>query len=496
MKYIIGIDIGTGSTKAVALNLQYQPIAESQFFYPTEVSKPGYSEQNPELIWQAFTNCINEIKAKFFENPIGVGLSSAMHSLILTDNYGNALAPMMTWADNRSVDEAKDLLASKEGRQIYEASGTPIHSMSPLTKLLWLKNNENALFYKTEKFISIKEYIWFKLFGEFKIDYSIASATGLFNIHNLKWNEQSLSLAGISGEKLSSPVQTNYCKSILIDAPNKLIPGLVTTFVIGASDGCLANLGSDAITKGVAAITIGTSGAMRMASDRPLINPTGMTFNYILDSETFICGGPVNNGGLALQWLLKNVFNKIELKNEDYTQLFTDIKDVPAGSNGLIFLPYLSGERAPIWDSEACGTFFGLNLQHNQKHMAKALLEGICYALNDVIMAVEEKAKPITQINVSGGFIHSKAWMQILADITGKKMTLVLEEDASAVGAAYITAKALGLIKNYPSSSNSTPETIFPDLNNHKLYQRNFLLFKQLYVNLKETMHQIYHLNN
>ena len=140
MKYLIGIDIGTGSTKAVALNLQYQPIAVSQFYYPTETAKPGYSEQNPELIWYAFGKCINELKNKLATNPLSIGLSSAMHSLILADEGGNALAPMMTWADNRSTGEAKDLLASEEGRLIYEATGTPIHSMSPLTKLIWLKN--------------------------------------------------------------------------------------------------------------------------------------------------------------------------------------------------------------------------------------------------------------------------------------------------------------------------------------------------------------------
>ncbi|RZK89577.1 MAG: gluconokinase, partial [Pedobacter sp.] len=175
--------------------------------------------------------------------------------------------------------------------------------------------------------------------------------------------------------------------------------------------------------------------------------------------------------------------------------LFEDVKDTEAGSKGLIFLPYLTGERAPLWDSESCGTFFGLNLQHNQKHMARAVIEGICYALNDVMKAVEEHTETITQINVSGGFVHSKIWMQILADITGKPIVLVLEEDASAVGAAYLAAKATGLSHQYPSSTNTTAEIISPKLSNHQIYQRNFPIFKQLYSNLKETMHQLYHLN-
>ena len=495
MKYLIGVDIGTGSTKAVALNLQYQPIAVSQFYYPTETTKPGYSEQNPELIWDSFIKCLNELKYKLNADPLSIGLSSAMHSLILVDEAGNPLAPMMTWADNRSTEEAKNLLASEKGKLIYQATGTPIHSMSPITKLIWLKKHDTELFNKSSKFISIKEYIWFKLFGTFKIDYSLASATGLFNIHSLSWNKDSLRLAGIKTKNLSIPVQTSYQSSALIDASKKSLNNLNTTFVIGASDGCLANLGSDATAKGIAAITIGTSGALRLASPNPIINPVGMTFNYILDEKTFICGGPVNNGGIALQWLLRNIFNKPELKSENYEQLFEDVKGTETGSKGLIFLPYLTGERAPLWDSESCGTFFGLNLQHNQKHLARAVIEGICYALNDVMKAVEEHTETITQINVSGGFVHSKIWMQILADITGKPIVLVLEEDASAVGAAYLAAKATGLSHQYPSSTNTTAEIISPKLSNHQIYQRNFPIFKQLYSNLKETMHQLYHLN-
>ncbi|KQR72676.1 gluconokinase [Pedobacter sp. Leaf176] len=492
MNYLIGLDIGTGSTKAVALNLQYEPITSSQFFYPTESLKPGYSEQDPGLIWEAFVSCIKELINKLQANPICIGLSSAMHSLILVDETHRVLSPMMTWADNRSSEEAKQLKESEAGLNVYKASGTPIHSMSPLCKLIWLQKNDPELIAKTKKFISIKEYIWFKLFGEYRIDYSIASCSGLFNIHTKTWDKQALELAGITDSQLSTPVSTDYYNSNPLPT---IFEELSTSFVIGASDGCLANLGSEATADGLASVTIGTSGALRLASPKPIFNPSAMTFSYILDDKTYICGGPINNGGRTLQWLLKNIFKKEKLHAEDYQNLFEQVENTASGSNGLIFLPYLAGERAPIWDSEACGTFFGLNLKHEQKHLARAVVEGICYALKDVLEAVEGQSETIRQIHVSGGFTHSKIWMQILADVTGKKLALVLEEDASAVGAAYLAAKAMGLTKTYPVSANKKQETIEPDLKKYSFHQKNFMLFKQLYANLSITMHQLYHLN-
>lgn len=491
MKYILGIDIGTGSTKAVALNLNYEPISTSQHYYPTHSIKPGYSEQDPEIISQAFLTCISDLKTELGAESISIGLSSAMHSLIMVDSNGLPLAPMITWADNRSADIANRLLNGNEGLELYAATGTPIHAMSPLCKIIWLRENEPQLFSKVSKFISIKEYIWFKLFGEYKIDYSIASCTGLFDIKALKWNEQALELCKISSSNLSEPVPTSFCNNKLTQAYQTFFNDKNVSFVMGASDGCLANLGSEAINEGTAAVTIGTSGALRVASSKPVVNKTAMTFNYILDNETFICGGPINNGGLALQWLMKNLFGKTELNEADYTNLFNEIETTSVGSNGLIFLPYLTGERAPIWNSKASGTFLGLSNQHHQKDMARAVIEGICFSLNDVLTEMETNGARIKKIHASGGFVHSKTWMQILSDVTGKEILLITEEDASAVGAAYLAAKANGLIANYPSANQNKLNIIYPDMSHHLFYQKRFEIYKKAYVNLKECMLEI-----
>ncbi|MGN6637494.1 MAG: gluconokinase, partial [Mucilaginibacter sp.] len=384
MEYILGIDIGTGSVKAVAVNYQGESFEEHQCTYGFSVPKPGYHEQNSEEIWSAFVAVCKGIIKKVGTQPTAISFSSAMHSLILVNETGDALAPMMTWADNRSTEIATRLRNTKEGIEVYKTTGTPLHPMSPLCKIIWLRENEPSLFKKAHKFISIKEFIWYKLFTEFIIDHSIASSTGLFDINQLTWHGEALELAGISKSLLSAPVPTNYSKKITGSDFLKQD----TLFVVGASDGCLANLGSAAIKPGIGAITIGTSGAVRVASSKPLPNDTSMTFSYILDEKTFICGGPVNNGGVALQWWLKN-FGAEQLSPADYQRFFNEVAIVPPGSKGLLFLPYITGERAPIWDSESCGTFLGIKLQHTQADFSRAVLEGICFALKDVLDAVE-----------------------------------------------------------------------------------------------------------
>jgi gluconokinase len=491
MKYILGIDIGTGSTKAVAVDPGYKAFEVSQNHYPAYSLKPGYHEQDPEVIWKAFNDCLNNITEKISPEAklVAIGLSSAMHSLIPVDNKCKPLSNMMTWADARSSDIAEQLLNSSSGKNIYQITGTPIHAMSPLCKIIWTRENDPTLFKKTHKFISIKEYIWYKLFNEFQVDHSIASATGLFDIEKLKWSNKALKVAGITKDQLSEPVSTSYSRSDLYTSPAFLHTTFKgVPFVIGASDGCLANLGSSAISPGNAAITIGTSGAVRIASPKPVSNFKTMTFSYRLDEETYVCGGPVNNGGIALQWLLKDFFGNKNLSKVDYTSLFEQVDATEPGCNGLIFLPYLTGERAPIWDTKSCGTFFGIRLHHTRDFFARAVLEGICYALNDVLLTLEQHSEKIKQVNVSGGFVLSKSWMQILADITGKSLSLVQTEDASAIGAAYMAIKAIGLSENYPSLKNIQETIIEPNPKNYEIYRSNFILYKQLYANLKDIM--------
>lgn len=489
MKYVLGIDIGTSSTKAIAVDLRLEPISVARVHYPSYSVLPGYNEQDPELIFEACLKSVKETLDKLRESPMAICFSSAMHSLIPVGKRGQKLHNMITWADSRSDAIAIRLLNSAEGPAIYKTSGMPLHAMSPLCKIIWFRENMPDLFHQTAKFLSIKEYIWFRIFGEYRIDHSLACATGMFDISRLEWSAPILELAGIGLNQLSEPVSTSYSGKGAGIVSKFGLPA-ATPVIIGASDGCLANLGSFALEEGIAALTIGTSGAVRVASDKPVIDQGSMTFSYCLDENTFICGGPVNNGGNVFQWLIRD-FLKQAPDDQTFEALFDEIDAIKAGSEGLIFLPYLNGERAPIWDAKSCGSFFGIKTKHTRSHFSRSVIEGICYALNDVLLAVEKNSPGIKQINVSGGFVQSKTWMQILADITGKKLSLMHTEDASALGAAFMAMKFLDLNDGkYPApNANSTSMIIEPDRNNHETYSKNFFIFKQVYLNLKDTMH-------
>ena len=484
--YILGIDIGTGSIKAVAIDPQGNVISALQSFYETIQPQPGYSEQDPEIIFSHFIQIINQSVNKIGTAPSGISLSSAMHSLVLTDKKGKALSNLILWSDSRSSDIAERIKKSKDAKKIYERTGTPVYSMSPLCKIIWMREHMPELFEKADKFISIKEYVWYQLFNEFQIDQSLASGTGLFDIKKRSWYKKSLELAGISKDQLSEPVPTSYIRSGLTETIlARLRVDSSIPFCIGASDGCLANLGSHALRKGTAAITIGTSGAVRICSDKPIRNFSIMNFNYILDEKHFISGGPVNNGGNILQWI-KEKFLEGEIA--DHEKIFTMAKTVPPGSDGLVFLPYLNGERAPVWTDKTCGVYFGISSIHKKSHFIRAALEGVCFALKNILTVLEKDSGEVDHINLSGGFIQSAFWVQILADITGKKLSLVQNEDASATGAAYMGMKAMGIIDNYKTLPEENKKEILPDNNLSSVYKRGDEVFTKLYPALKDLM--------
>lgn len=485
--YLLGIDIGTGSTKAIAVDQKGTVLFATHVAYPTLQPMPGHSEQAPELIWQAFVKCVQNTTAKL-GSPIAISLSSAMHSVVPVEANGQPLCNLILWSDNRSAAIAERIKNSASGEMLYEQGGTPLHAMTPLCKILWLKENATEIFARTSKFISIKEYIWFQLFGSYEIDHSIASATGMFDIEALTWNSNALQLLDIAKEQLSTPVSTSFQRKLNGKIATQLNVSADTTIIIGSSDGCLANLGTQATRSGVAALTIGTSGAIRVTRHKPVFNFESMPFNYRLDEETFISGGPVNNGGVALKWYAENFLGTKLETVEDYHRLLGVIPSIEPGSNELIFLPYVLGERAPIWNSEACGVFFGMTAQHHRAHFTRAVIEGISLALYHVGRSLE-KNEPIKQINVSGGFVRSTEWLQILADIFGKEICLVHSDDASAIGATYLAMKAIGMIKSYDEIKMNVSTSFYPDMTRHRHYASHvFPKYERLYNLLKDEM--------
>lgn len=479
--WCMGIDIGTGSTKAVAINQQGAELGNFQVFYTSQSPHLGYSEQNPEIIWKAFVKCVKEVVEQVGSPPMLISLSCAMHGLLLIDDKNDPITNLITWADIRSSATAAALRKSKLAQSLYKETGTPIHSMSPLCKIAWFRRHSKKEFLKAHKFISIKELIWHRIFNEYQIDESVASATGLLNIISRKWNKSSLKIAGITEQKLSEIVPTHFIRRDISSKKAALfhLPA-GTPFCIGASDGCLANVGSDATRSTSVALTIGTSGAVRIARAQPIFDFGAMLFNYILDKKTFISGGPVNNGGNALKWMFSTFLNISDPTDTDYQNYFKKIATIEPGCEGLIFLPYLLGERAPIWDEKASGAFYGIRFHHTQSHFLRSVIEGICFGLYDILSLIEKDSKRISQIMVSGGFTHSRVWLQILSDITGKKLALIKNFDSSAVGAAYFGMKSLKVVSNYQPFFDSKSTIIYPDLKKHVALKKQFLIFKKL----------------
>jgi gluconokinase len=479
--YVIGLDIGTSSTKAVAIEPSGKILVTSQAPYPIFNSAPSVSEQDPELIWEAFIKCVSRITMTLSTPPAAICLSSAMHSVIPVDHAGNPLMNMITWADNRSSAVSKRIRQTSNARSIYENTGTPLHPMSPLSKITWLKESMPDVFNSAHKFISIKEYVWYKLFREYEVDYSIASATGLFNIRELTWHAPALAIAGITTGQLSAPINTTTTrKGIDKTLAESLHIPIDTTFLIGASDGCMANLGSFATHPGIAALTIGTSGAIRVAGKSPVFDFESMPFNYRLDEETYISGGPINNGGVALKWYAESLLDLKLKTQDDYYTLLDPLDETDPGCSGLLFLPYILGERAPIWNSESCGVFFGISAQHKQRHFTRAVVEGITMSLYQIAKTLETEEINIKQINVSGGFVRSEAWVQILADIFGKKVCLINSDDASAIGAAFMGMKTMHLIDTYPIGDST--KIFQPNVERHQKYKNEiFPRFEHLY---------------
>ncbi|MBT2571053.1 gluconokinase [Planococcus sp. ISL-110] len=468
LSYYLGVDIGTTSTKAVLFDKSGNVIAAATVFYALETPSPLIAEQDPEEIFRAVLTSVRKTIRKSdidLQQLKLVSFSSAMHSLIAVDASGNLLTQSITWADTRSSKHAKHIKEQLNGHEIYLRTGTPIHAMSPLAKLVWLKDDMPEVCEQAAKFIGIKEYVFHELFGEYVVDHSIASATGLFNLRNLDWDEEALAVAGITPEYLSRPVPTTHGMTGLVPE-HALFMGIPedVPFIIGASDGVLANLGVDAIEPGVLAVTIGSSGAIRTVTAEPKTDPKGRTFCYALTENHWVVGGPVNNGGIVLRWL-RDEFASSEVETakrlgiDPYEVLTKIAETVNPGADGLLFHPYLTGERAPLWDANARGSFFGLSIHHKKQHMIRSVIEGIVFNLYTVLLAVEELTGEPTRIQASGGFARSEMWRQLLADVFGKPVIIPESFESSCLGAVVLGMYATGEIEDFSIVSEMIGQT-------------------------------------
>lgn len=363
MKYIIGIDIGTTATKGVLYGEDGSEVAKLAISYPLIQEEAGQAEEDPQLIFDAVQKMIYQLSQKASGKILAISWSSQMHSLIGLGENNELLTNSITWADNRSSDVVQRAKKSGWARMIYQQTGMPPHPMAPVYKLLWLKEEQPTLFAQVKKWISIKEYIIWRLTGKILTDTTMAAGSGMISLKTLTWDEKILAQIGLDQAQLPTIAdQQSTVGKIIPEYRAKLGLNDETQIVLGASDGYLSTIGVGVLDEKDFALNVGTSGAVRVIAPKAIVDQKNRFFCYPVDAKHYLLGGPVNNGGIVFDWARKTIFGPDETAED----VLNVAQTAPAGSNGLLFHPYLGGERAPIWNAQARGSFVGLTRNHTK----------------------------------------------------------------------------------------------------------------------------------
>lgn len=446
----IGVDLGTTSAKAVAFDSEGREIVSASQPIPLINSHEGETEQDPFAVLsatnQALASAAREARATGYTTA-RVGLSAAMHSLLAINERGHPLTNALIWMDVRAAPQAEELWRTPTGQALYERTGTPIHAMSPLAKLLWLRQHRPDLFQRAARFVSLKEWVWHHWFEVWEVDASIASATGLYHLREHTWDAEALRLGGIRAERLSHLVPTTTRRTHVHERMLREV-GLCdeTTFVIGASDGVLANLAAGVISNEQMVLTIGTSCAVRTGTTAPVADSATRSFCYVLGDGRFIAGSPSNSGGIVLDWLYHKVLSSgiPGSTARAMDALVAAARD--ARDDDLLCLPYIAGERGPLWNAGASGVFLGLRLEHSGAHLMRAAIEGILCNSYWMASSLFARLGRPERIIASGKVLASEWVRQLAADIYGVPVAAIGDVDASTLGAALIADIGCGVL--------------------------------------------------
>ena len=497
----IGVDLGTTGVRAIAYDAKGTNICSSEAFYPLLTPHPDWAVESPLQIYESVEKVISEAAAELrykSKQLVGIALSTVMHSFAAFDENFEPLMDFATWADSRSADIVRSMKNDEKlCRQFYEATGCPIHACYPLEKILWLRRELPEIFSSMRYVVSIKDYLFKNLTDEWVIDHSTASTSGMYNEHKMDWDDSIILYAGLKREQLPKVVSTTYQSKLSKKAAARLGLKAGLPVVIGATDGVLVNVGIGAVRPGQLSATIGTSGALRMLTAKPMIDPQMRTWCYNLVDDVWVAGGAINNGGMILRWVRDKIFHYTEaqleqLKVDGYDLMTMKASHVPAGAGGLLMLPFFTGERAPYWNSELRGMFFGLSLKHSRSHMVRAAMEGICYSMNAVMIALRDFGE-IKDVRVSGSFTKSEMWLQILSDILGEELTLPNNSEGAAFGAAVLGFIAEGRMKGIDDTAElvQVKKKFLPIAENEVLYKKLYTIFDRLYQKLQPEFAEI-----
>lgn len=498
----IGIDIGTTGIRAVAYQPNGKSLCAATEEYPLHTPYTDWAEQDSADIIRAMEKVLKEVAASLEQNglkPSGLAISSVFHSFMSYDSQMRPLTRLMTWADNRSQEIVRDMKRTIPNyMEIYRRTGCPLHPMYPMTKIAWLRKERPDIFNKSAFFGSIKDYAFHFLTGEWVVDRSIASGSGLYNLFELEWDKELLKHLNISEDALPKVVSTTYSQKLSSEVAQRTGLPAGISVVIGAGDGVLVNVGIGAVKPGQMSATIGTSGAVRMLTDKPRTDEKGRTWCYNLTDDVWVVGGAINNGGIALRWV-RDKFGETEqrvaekLGVDAYELMTLYASKVPAGSDGLIMLPFFTGERAPNWNADARGVMFGLNLNHGKNHFIRATMESVCYRMNSILLALQELTGPAQEIRVSGSFIRSDLWLQILADVFTQDVNVPNVNEGAAFGAAVLGFVSAGILSDISATADfvTVEKSYKPRASQAETYKELYNIYDRIYWNLQQEFSDI-----
>jgi len=501
MGYLLGLDIGTSGVKALLVSPEGKIISTKTVSYPLKTPHSGWAEQSPYDWWNATVKVIRETVSN---NPIdsseikGISLSGQMHSSVFLDKKMEVIRPAILWSDTRTSEQCKEIYTKVGGlNQLIHYVSNPALEGFTAPKILWLKENEPENYEKIKHVLLPKDYIRYKLTGELFTEVSDAAGTLLFEVIKKRWSTSLLEKLEIDQDVLP-PVLNSFDIAGKVTKKIAEQTGLKfgTPIVAGGADNACGAVGSGIIEEGRVMVSIGSSGVVLAQTNNPQADQEGRIhlFNHACPDSWYMMGVMLS-AGMSYEWLKRNLFNN-RLSCAKLDQLAEEINP---GSEGLIFLPYLYGERTPHNDANARGVYFGISGKHDQRHFVRSVLEGVAFALKDSLELIKDKGVKIKEIRAIGGGAKSRIWQQILADILGEEINLLNVEEGPAFGAALIAGVGVGVYDSFAEAVNGiikVKKTIVPRIQNTEKYNHYYQLYKKLYYSLKEDFKKLKNLTS
>lgn len=499
MAYLMGIDIGTSGTKSVLFDEIGNTVASALEEYPLYQPNIGWAEQDPEDWWQAVSGGIRKVIAKSgikAADICGVGLSGQMHGLVLLNGDNKVLRRSIIWCDQRSTAECEQITSLIGAERLIEITANPALTGFTASKIMWVKNHEPDIFERAKKILLPKDYVRYRLTGEFATEVSDASGMQLMDIPGRCWSQEVLSKLGIERNQLADLYESQEVSGrVSSSAASQTGLWEGTPVVGGGGDQAAGAVGNGIVKPGVVSSTIGTSGVVFAYLDKISIDPKGRvhTFCHAVPNTWHVMG-VTQAAGLSLKWFrdnfCKDEINTAELMGTDpYVLMDREAERVRAGSNGLLYMPYLMGERTPHLDAYAKGVFFGLSAKHDKKDMIRAIMEGVTYSLRDCLEIIDGMGVNVSEIRASGGGGKSMLWRQMQADIFGNEITTINSSEGPALGVALLAGVGTGVYKNIAEACDTAIKVKSvqqPDMELYSRYSKFYGLYGQLYKSLKK----------